>query len=272
MNKTKTILTIILILLILSISCSTLLLNLNEDRSFYRNVLNDMFLPAEGRVHGLPDYITWQFFPRIGFGMQPRPGWNALLAWGQVYAGQNCPNPDADFPLVRVHIKDLQLFIYQKNGTWSQLIDADGKKIWGSAYVEDFENDEHKETEIRYETGGGISVKAGSGYNFHFGSGRVTIPNKNNIAGIFVVCKARLIGTENYSTLPEDLYFLNVGGDYWKDLNIGWAPDNVNNGDIAIGRFKRVTPAWQYFTMHTFPKEKIDSITLPIKPISTLNN
>ena len=265
---------ILTISIILFISCSTIVLSTNDDnediRASNRELLNDMFLPSEGMVHGLPDYVDWKFNPRIGYGINPPPNWTAILAWGQVYAANDLPNPDEVFPDVRVQIKDLQLFIYQTNGTWTKLIDA--KNLWGAMYVEDFINDAHKTAEIRNETGrgGGISVKAGSGYNFHFGSNRVTLPNRNKIAGVFVVCQARLIGTENYPMLPK--YLLNVGGDYWRNLTASWNSDYSNNNDIAIGRFKYVTPEWQYFTMHTFSKKKAEQIILPIKPIAERNN
>ena len=57
-------------------------------------------------------------------------------------------------------------------------------------------------------------------YLFYIVFGR---PDRNNIAGVFVVCKARLIGTENYATLPK--YIMDVGGDYWRNLTVQWASD-----------------------------------------------
>ena len=74
---------------------------------------NDMFLLHEGFPSGVPDY-GWKYWPRVVWGNNIPDGWNSILAWGQVYADQSLPNPDKDFPLVRVQIKDIQLYIYIK--------------------------------------------------------------------------------------------------------------------------------------------------------------
>ena len=222
---------------------------------------NDMFLPHEGLPAGVPDYYDWKFGPRLGYGINTPKDWNAVVAWGQVYADQDQPNPDIDFPLARVHIKDLRLYIYQKDKTWKIIQDI--RNPSGASYVEDFANDENKPANKLYEINGGISIQAGSGYNFHFYPDVKNTLDINNIAGIFVVCKARLIGTENYDTLPK--YLISIGGDYWRNITAVWKSDWSNNNDIGIGRFKYVTPEWKYFTMHTFSQEEVKNIIFPVE-------
>jgi hypothetical protein len=39
----------------------------------------------------------------------------------------------------------------------------------------------------------------------------------------------------------------------------------INNNDIGIGRYKYVTPEWQYFTMHTFSKEEASKVIFPLE-------
>jgi len=227
---------------------------------FTRDILNDMFLTHEGIPHGVPNHFGWRTRPTKTYGINIPAGWNAALAWGQFYADQNQPRPDVDFPLARVHIKDLQLYIYRKNGTWVQVRNT--QNPGGALYVEDFSGDANKPAEIRNESGGGISTKAGSGYNFHFWTSRTEV-DRNDIAGVFAVCKARLIGYESYSTMPK--YLLNIGADWWRNLTVSHATDFSNNNDIGIGRFKYVTPEWQYFIMHTFTRDELNGVTFPLE-------
>jgi len=257
MDKLAAFITMTLFLL----SCIKTPLDTNENISLSRYDLeNDMFLPHEGLPAGIPDSYDWKFGPRLGYGINIPEDWNAVTAWGQVFADQDQPNPDIDFPLARVHIKDLQLYIYQEDGTWKIIQNI--RNPSGASYVEDFANNENKPASIRNEEGGGISIQAGSGYNFHFYPDGKNTLDKNNIAGVFVVCKARLIGTENYDTLPK--YLISIGGDYWRNLTAAWKSDWSNNNDIGIGRFKYVKPEWEYFTMHTFSQEEVKNVIFPV--------
>jgi len=258
MNK----LWMILLAGVILFSCSTTEVNTDEGIRLSRDeLINDMFLPSEGVPAGVPDWIDWKHGPRVNYGIYVPEDWNAIYVWGQVYADAEQPNPDVDFPLARVHLKDLQLYIYRGNGTWSLVQNA--RDPTGDSFVEDFEDNVNKPADIRKEPGGGISIQAGSGFNFHFYPNRKTRINPDDIEGVFAVCKARLIGTESYDTLPK--YLINIGGDYWRNTSANWAPDYENNDDIAIGRFKYITTEWQYFTMHTFSLEEAEDIVFPIK-------
>ena len=234
-----------------------------ERLSFTHDLFNDMFLPHEGPLSGVPKSFGWSTMPAVERGNNIPEGWNAVLAYGQIYADANNRNPNQDYKNVRVHIKDLQLYILKKNGIW-QLIQND-ERPQGAAYVENFANDENKPADERNEADGGISVTAGSGYNFHFWPhGRNTVDG-NNIKGVFVVFKARLIGTENYPSLPGNLYLAEAGGDYWRNMTAKWAPNEENNVGIGMGRFKYVTAEWQYFIMHTFTKDEVKNLVFPIE-------
>ena len=246
-----------LIIGIFFLSCSMLSNPPRDGIYLADDLVNDMFLPHEGIPHGVPVHYGWRTKPGSTYGLNPPAGWNKVVAWGHVYAEESQPNPDTDFPKVRVHLKDLQLYVYLKNGTWKLVQDQQGPD--GVMYTEDLrdhspERPTWKNAEIQKEDGGGVSVKAGSGYNFHFYTSRKDTVNPSDISGVFVVCKARLIGVENYSKIPK--YLVNVGGDWYNSSGSG-------NNDIAIGRFKYVTPVWQYFIMHTFSKEEVKNIVFP---------
>ena len=253
---------ICLVISILVLSCSAMDADGNDTLpGFDGSLFYDMFLPHEGIPAGVPDSYNWKLNPLVGFGANIPSGWNAITAWGQVYAEQGMPNPDKDFPLVRVHIKDLQLFILRNNGSWYLVQDV--KNPIGYLYLEDFVDDEHKPAHIEYEKEGGISVQAGSGYCFHFYPESISEIDPNDIKGVFVVCKARLIGTENYETVPK--YLIDVGADYWRTTTAEWAADWSSNDGVGLGRFKYVTAEWQYHIMHTFSQKEAGLVVLPLE-------
>ena len=225
-------------------------------------VINDMFATSEGVPAGIPNYIGWKNSPRVNLGIKIPADWNAVLSWGQVYAEESSPNPDKDFPLARVHIKDLQIYFYYKDGTWELFDNVESPG--GDHYVESFSNNTNKPAQMRRETGGGVSIQAGSGWNFHYYGNKKRFTRADEIAGVFVVCKARLIGYESYDTMPK--YVMNMGADWWRNTSVQWAENYANNDDIAIGRFKKVTPEWRYFTMHTFTtRSEAQNIVFPLE-------
>ena len=224
-------------------------------------VINDMFLNNEGIPHGIPAYIGWRNGPGYTYRNNMPEGWSAVIAWGCVLADQNQPNPNVDFPLVRVHIKDLELYVYLKDGTWKRILS--NVNVGGELFKETNNATSSIKPDIRKEEGGGISVTTGSGFYYHFWGDRVRFTDRDNIAGFFAVCKARLIGTENYDTPVK--YLIHVGADYWRSVTALHKSDMSNNNDIGIGRSKYVTPEWQYFTMHTFRKREIENVVFPLE-------
>jgi hypothetical protein len=94
---------------------------------------------------------------------------------------------------------------------------------------------------------------------------RVTI-NKADIGGVFITVQARLIVAD--ASKPDDRdaanLMLSTGGDYW--LNLTAPGDNFNNnGDIAIGKFKRLTRDWKAFNMHTLTSDQIRNNPPPLE-------
>lgn len=235
--------------------------NINElqDDSFKY----DMFLPHEGFPSGVPESWDWQSNPNVQAGIHLPDGWKAIIGWGQVYAEKNHPNPNIDFPLVRVHIKDLKVYIYQADRTWKQVLST--QRVDGWFFKEDFgpDNGIIPPLSVQNELDGGISVQAGSGFNFHYWNTERASVSRDNLLGVFVTCKARLTGVENYSETPK--YLLMAAADYWKDLTgVQYNEDGTeNNCGVAAGRFKYITPEWNIFTMHTFSQEEVESIVFP---------
>ena len=253
-----------------------LVLNRNE-------VIDDMFADLhEGTPHGVP--ALWGKYPTFGkyTGGSPSSAdwtngydnWTQVLSWGQVYASnhndqckpipgkpgeKNCVHhelcsPDVNFPNIRVHLKDMELYIYRNDNTWEQLDYSDfyhatNPSHYGHLYVEDFADDKNKPADVKYEPEGGISIQAGSGWNFHFwGHMKNPDPNNRGIKGVFAVCKARLIGVEGNQ---DPKYLLSIGVDHWRsDGRFDWG--GVSNIDIGCGRFKYVTEEWQYHTFCAF--------------------
>ena len=228
------------------------------------NEAADMFLPHEALPHGVPDGYGWKKKPVIEYGAKMPANFKKIIQWGQVYAEQSLPNPDKDFPNIRVHLRNMKIYIYQKDNTWKVLESNAG--IGGAHYVENFSGDVNKPAVIHNEPGGGISAQAGSGFNFHFWGSMQNV-DPNNLKGCFVVCEARLIGVQGNQN-PK--YILNVGADYWRDAGLPhssvWtvpagAPYNI--AGLGMGRFKYVTTEWQYFSFHTFSESEMKSIKLP---------
>ena len=226
-------------------------------------VKNDMFLQNEAFPHGVPKDWDWCIGPVIDHGIKIPQNFNAIMAWGAVRAEESVPAPKVKFPLVRVHLKDLQLYIYYDNDSWKLVQNT--RDPFGYLYYEDFENPDYFPATIKKEEGGGISIQAGSGFIFYFGEEKKSsIPDKDHMKGVFVVCKARLIGTENYKGTNKFGYLIGMGADYWRSVNSEWGGEDVNNVGVAHGRIKYVTPKWQYFTMHTFSKQEVENIKFPL--------
>ena len=218
----------------------------------------DTTLPGEGYPSGVPTYYDWAAKPIVGYGNSVPSGWNAFTAWGQLYVEQGW-NPPADSN-TRVQIGVLDAWYLSKStNKWVLLQHAD--KVNGAAYVEDFANDANKAADIKDESanGGGISVTAGNGYNFHFWTSRAVLPDPNDIAGVFTRFQSRLILADprGVDDRASARYLASDGADYWRGLYSGWASDWSNNGGVGSGRFKFVTNDWKNFTMSTLTPEQL---------------
>jgi hypothetical protein len=222
-------------------------------------IINDMSLPHEGKPHGVPSSFDWAAGPRLSAGNNPG-NFTACIPWGQVYEDAN-GNPATNS---RVQLKTIKAYyLNKKDNAWKPLANA---PVQGNAYVEDFSNDSSRPGDSRPEADGGISVKAGGGYNFHFWSerGRVTI-NATDIGGLFVTMQARLV-VDNASQ-PDDRskakYLLSMGADYWIDLKSPWSLGA--NADAGIGRFRYVNSQWRAFNMSTLTATQLRANPPPIE-------
>lgn len=225
-------------------------------------IVSDMKELHEGRPHGVPSGYDWARGPRLARGNNPR-NFGAMIAWGQLYEEIN-GNPATN---TRVQIRNIKAwYLSKKDRKWYMIQQSPG--VDGSHYVEDFAgNTSISQGPPRAEPDGGVSVKAGGGYTFHFWTktGRSRI-DSTDIAGIFTTVQARLV-TENPS-LEDDRskarYILSMGGDYWLNLTADWN-NYTTNADIGIGRFKFVTTSWQAFNMHSLTEAEIRQNPPPIE-------
>ncbi|MCU0448175.1 MAG: hypothetical protein MUE85_25010 [Microscillaceae bacterium] len=224
-------------------------------------IITDMQLAHEGAPSGVPDSYDWAKKPRIGMGNNPGI-FRALIPWGQLYE-QVGGNPATN---TRVQLRKLKIYIFsKKDKRWFRPISTE--VIEGANYAEDFVDDKNRPADIQTpREGGGISVVAGGGYNFHFWTNRKTTIDPDDIDGVFSTCQARLV-IQN-TALPDDRlqakYLLSIGADYWLDESAQW--DNFKtNGDVAIGRFKYVTTTWQAFNMTTMRAEEIRKYPPPLE-------
>lgn len=250
--------------ILLLFSCDKASLDTNQDAN-HSNTLaiieNDMILPHEGELNGLPVEFDWSEYPRIGWGNNPPSDWFAMIPWGQVYRD---PNP-IKTSNTRIQIKNFQAWYLNSDNIWVEwVITSD---IFGAHYLENYADDFNVEAQIRQEETGGISIKFLDGYNFHFwaSKGRVTI-DPDHINGVWISVQARLIldNADMVDDRNQANFLLGVGGDYWKNLNIGW--DNFkSSGDIAIGRMKYLTKEWKSFNMHTLLPEQLSDFPPPFQ-------
>jgi len=209
-----------------------------------RTLLEDMKLPHEAKLSGVPDSYNWAARPRVGMGLQPGR-FRAFIPWGQVYLERGTL-PAAN---TRVQLRGLRAYLLSKRtGEWSLVSSGE---VEGAAYREDFAQDANKPADVRPEPEGGVSVRLERGFNFHFWTkaGRVEI-HPEDLDGVFVTVQARLVLAD--PSKPDDRdrarYLLGVGADYWLARDSKW--DNFKtNGDVAIGRMKRVTKQWRAFNM-----------------------
>jgi hypothetical protein len=227
-------------------------------------IVDDMTLPPDAALHGVPGYYSWA--SGAANGQNPVPDKNnqgewfhAMTGWGQVYI------PVQGSPAVntRCQIRNLVSELLMMEGEW-KVVQSAGPQ--GAAFVEDFAGNASIDAGIRDESdnGGGISVLAGvglwAGYNFHywpFGS-RAEV-NVDSVIGVFTTCEARLIVDD--PSLPDDRAIckniLQMGADWWLNLTTGWLPDWSANSGIGNGRAKWVTTEWQSFNFCSLSPDEI---------------
>jgi hypothetical protein len=216
-------------------------------------IISDMQPPHEGQPQGVPGAYDWSKGPRIGMGNQPRPNFNAMIAWGQLYEaveGNSAIN-------TRVQIRDLRAYLLDRRDRKWHLLQS-CQRVEGAAYRADYKGNSSKPADIRKEPDGSISVQVDRNYNFHFWCPMRVKIDPNRILGMFTTAQARLTVENPQKTddRKQARYLLSIAGDYWLNVAAPW--DNFKtNGDIAIGKFKYVKPQWQAFNMITLSPEQI---------------
>lgn len=231
-----------------------------ETLNSLETILYDMTGQHEGSPSGVPASYDWAKGPRMGMGNDPG-AFRALMAWGQVYEDAE-GNPATN---TRVQLRNMKAYVLsKKDGAWRVV--QESVSVDGAAYREDFVADVNKPADVRAEAEG-VSVKLEPNYNFHYWptSGRTEI-DPTDIAGIFTTMQARLIVDDENKPDDRDKarYLLSMGADYWLDLTTQWDQFKTN-GDVAIGKFKYVTPEWQAFNMTSLSEEELRKNPPPLE-------
>lgn len=230
-----------------------------------RLLINDMTLPHQAALDGVPSSYDWATGPRMGFGNKPGPdgSWTAATAWGQVYSSNN-PSTNT-----LVEVRNLSLAVLSPGGSWTVLqstrtagstsIDAG---FFASDYVGNVTAPAAPKTTVDLTRAGRPNV----GHNMHFfPAGRAAVAWAN-IAGVVAWFDARLIldNPAGFDDRASAKFLAGAGADYWIDDSAGWSADFSNNGDIAIARLRWVTSDWQTFTMSTLTPAQIQVTPPPI--------
>jgi len=216
----------------------------NDVANTVDTLISDMTLPHEAAPPGVPESYDWAKGPTAY--TQPIPErFHALVAWGQVYE-DICGNPASN---TRVQIRDIRASMLSKSDHQWHLL-QESRRVDGAAFLESFVPHISKPGDVRHESDGTVSVKAGGGFNFHFFTpSRATI-DPGDVAALWTTVEARLVVDDPAS--PDDRararYLLNVGADLWRDTTVDFTSEE-DNPAVAMGRFKYVTTGWQPFNM-----------------------
>jgi hypothetical protein len=203
-----------------------------------------MTAKPEGVPNGAP--FDWAQRPRIWRGSRALPGWTEIVSTGMVYTARGHP----PIPGVRVQLRNLRLFVKPlRTQAWCMLDSA--PTPGGALFYENFAGDKAVRADTRTEASGGVSIQLVAGRNFHFWSRHVPIP-AGGLAGVYVEYEARLITDRGAkrTSINHAAYLGTASADYWRP-NTPSGHVQVNNEDVAIARFKRITPQWRLFTMNS---------------------
>jgi len=220
---------------------------------------SDRGVPNDAHADGVPSNYSWyESSAQPGWGNSPRTDWHAATALGAVYAVEGW-HPD-QAPNTRVQLRNDQLWILSKSsGKWTE---AQYPTIQGGAFRSDFAGNAGKGITTKDESnnGGGLSVTAGDGFNYHFWAGQRANIDPNDIGGVYSVFQARLV--QDDLSKPDDRalakYLAGGGGDWWRDQNASWSSNWDNNGGINGGRLKFVANDWKSFSMETLSATQME--------------
>jgi hypothetical protein len=211
----------------------------------------------EGRLAGVGPYCNWQYKPRLNFGNDPNRGhYSRFQFWGIVYseAGSKLPQN------VRIQIRNPRAYYLSKRDQHWHSLQKD-VTVDGLHYPEDFNGGAVK-ADTRLEGDGSRSITMIEHYNYHFWPASPEIQkvkiDPNDVAGIFTNFQARLIPDHSGENpdFSQVRFMAQSGGDYWVYPPTGKG-NPTENDDAGMGKFKFLTPDWQYFNMHTLTEEEI---------------
>jgi len=240
------------------------------------------FAPSIGYPAGVPNGYNWKFgaggTADVQAAIRGRGAQQAGAAYDQIY--QHRPG-DALAPNARVLLEPIQTFYLSiADNKWHQV---EKQTIGGAAFAEDFVNNQATGADLRGETNGAVSVRAGTNAAGQAGTstGRTTDdgPVGYNFHGFdhrFVVDWAdvkAIVVTEIMSCIPDagsDLsdcdklpYIANVGLDSWASTSSDFDGFRTHGG-VSGARFKPVTVQRQLFTNYSGPLALLDSNPPPV--------
>jgi glycosyltransferase involved in cell wall biosynthesis len=213
------------------------------------------------RPNGQP--MSWALHPRLARGNDPRPGWTAMVGWGQVFISQIGDRSRN----TRVEIRDMRLFVRPKSATgWCLLEAVPAPK--GAFYRTDFVGDQHDVGDQRIEADGGRSFRPAGGQAIHFFTDRVRMP-PGGVDGVYADFQARLIKDDpsGFDDRKRVSLVASAGADYWMSDKVPAGHVLVFNEDAGIGRFRLVGREWRTYSMNTNAPGAIRAMPqIPVPP------
>jgi hypothetical protein len=214
-------------------------------------IISDMANAHESKPYGVPSSWDWYSRPAIHHYL-PLSDYHAYTCYGQFYEDIF----ETKATNTRVEMRNLRTWYLSKSKhTWIPL--QNKRPIIEGLWFPEDHSAAGIPADVRKEENGGISATAGYGLSegkcFHFWIKDRAAIDRTDIDGILVTMEARLIVAD--PTKPNDMhlarYILNVGADYWTSVEGG----TNAQGDIGMGRFKFVIPAWRHYNFTTVPAE-----------------
>jgi len=233
-------------------------------------------LPSAGYPCGVPNGYGWKFGissnENVAGDIAGRGLQLAGAGYDQVYNACTGPNTRKSMPNARIEFTDIVVDYYSiSQNTWVRAVK---QAVGGSAFTEDFVNNESTGADYRGEAQEYNSVRSGIGnaagnaggstgrsvqdgpvgYNFHGFPNRFNI-RWSDVKAVVVSQAMRCIphqGTD-LSDCNKLGYIANVGIDSWATTTSPF-DGFVTHGGVSGGRFKPVTTDWQIFTNYTGPK------------------
>ncbi len=203
---------------------------------------DDMRLPHQGVLAGVPSHYDWKKWPR----KEPIQKINPFGA--AIATGRALWNEDAGYhESYRLQIRSMQFFVcYGDKRKWVRLQKG---YVSGAEFRADFKDNKAWKADARYWMPDGVSVhfKYGNTYHFWPKQGRSILPS-GTIHGVLTVMQARVVTNEGkeIEKYNEHHYLLGAGADAWKALDTKWDYFKSHT-DLGVGRTKFVSGKWEWY-------------------------